>query len=205
MELRIAGIPDPPAIMRPAQLARLTLLAREINAAHTAGVQAVGQGVEYYRSAGLWLIEAKVHCGGKGYWLDWLDANIAIDCRQAQKYMRLAKCAPAGAHLVEEWQTICGRVKADSAEDDLEEELEGELGEELDKIGDEEDAAAEEAAGYAAPPAWQKQLARMLKHLDKAINPANAFDRAQAGADRVIRALEYMELARQELAGLGKA
>ena len=215
MGLRLAK-PDPPPTLKPAQVERLALLAREINADHAAGVQALGQAAEYFRSAGLWLIEAKAHCGGHGYWLDWLDANIAIDVRQVQKYMRLAKCAPAGAHLAEEWQIICGRGEsddaednADGAEDELEEGLEDELDEEMDAIGQEEDAidreesaAAEEAAGYAAPICWEKQVARMAKHTEKTVNPARAFDHANAPqevSDLIVRVLERLELNRQDL------
>jgi hypothetical protein len=62
---RAAG-PDPTA--------DLATLAARINAAHRAGEAATRKGLEHFRAAGQWLLEAKDRCG-HGRWLPWLKAT----------------------------------------------------------------------------------------------------------------------------------
>ncbi len=64
--------------------------AQRINAKHHAAEQTAHQALEYAKESGELLLEAK----GKvahGQWLSWIDTNLHIGPRQAQKYMKLAK------------------------------------------------------------------------------------------------------------------
>jgi hypothetical protein len=70
---------------------RLTVLAHEINAAHTLARQHAHKSVESAISAGEALLEAKEQQLKHGEWLPWLRDNCKISERSARVYMRLAK------------------------------------------------------------------------------------------------------------------
>jgi phage N-6-adenine-methyltransferase len=86
------------------KVAALSILATEINAEHEAAEHAINNSLQHARRCGELLIQARVKCG-HGEWLPWLDANVRVGARQAQKYMRLAERWPAisnansGSHL----------------------------------------------------------------------------------------------------------
>jgi hypothetical protein len=75
------------ASIRPART--LAKLAGQINAEHTQALHSIRSSLTHARNAGLLLVEAKKRCG-HGRWLPWLEANVRMSERTAQKYMRLS-------------------------------------------------------------------------------------------------------------------
>lgn len=74
--------------MRGRDMNELVSLAAEINREHNLAEQMAKTAIEHALKAGELLLQAKDQCG-HGEWLLWLDDNLAIGARQAQKYMRL--------------------------------------------------------------------------------------------------------------------
>jgi hypothetical protein len=71
-----------------------------------------GRAITAYRQIGCDLIAAKALCR-HGEWLPWLKANVPFTPRQAQNYMKLAKCEVT-SHLDEQWRVILGNDEPDS-------------------------------------------------------------------------------------------
>jgi len=71
------------------EMNELVSLAAEINKEHNLAEQMAKTAIEHALKAGELLIQTKSQCS-HGEWLPWLDGNLEIGARQAQKYMRLA-------------------------------------------------------------------------------------------------------------------
>jgi hypothetical protein len=69
---------------------RLPVLAHEIRLAHEAALSAAKYSAERALEAGNLLLEAKASVG-HGQWLAWLEKNVGISERTAQRYMALAR------------------------------------------------------------------------------------------------------------------
>lgn len=82
--------------------------AEAIRADYAVAEDSERRSVQAYRNVGLALLAAKEMCG-HGNWLSWLKANVPFTARQAQNYMRLAKCEVT-SHLEDAWQVILGNA-----------------------------------------------------------------------------------------------
>lgn len=78
---------SPPAIVRPAT--DLAQLARRINDLHAQAEASYQRSLEDIRLAGLALAEAKRQVGHGG-WEEWVEANLTVGVRTAQRWMRIA-------------------------------------------------------------------------------------------------------------------
>lgn len=65
-------------------------VAGRINAAHDLAKRHADAALEHARTAGRLLTEVKETLS-HGEWLPWLEANVAVSARQAQRYIRLAQ------------------------------------------------------------------------------------------------------------------
>lgn len=77
-------------------------LARGINQAHDAAIEAHKSAIEHARRCGELLIRAKAECG-HGHFLSWLRENCRVGERQARNYMRVA----------ENWERLKSEASAD--------------------------------------------------------------------------------------------
>lgn len=71
---------------------RLPVLAAEINHAHGEAMAAAATAIEHAIECGRRLIEAR-KLVGHGEWLPWIEQNLRVGPRQAQRFMRLASHA----------------------------------------------------------------------------------------------------------------
>jgi hypothetical protein len=82
------------AVIPPAFAAKvepsLDELARDINLAHEGCKRAASQMAAYARQAGVLLLEARRRVEGHG-WLAWLEVNVDVTPRTAQRYIRIAE------------------------------------------------------------------------------------------------------------------
>jgi ParB family chromosome partitioning protein len=67
----------------------LTRLATRINEEHLAGESCLRQGLQHFRQAGKYLLQAKKQCQ-HGEWLPWLKKNVSFSRAAAYRYMLLA-------------------------------------------------------------------------------------------------------------------
>lgn len=73
--------------------ADMAVLINEINIEHASALKHAGRAIEHAKRAGMLLIEAKRRLP-HGQWLPWLEANVSVSDRQAQRYMAAAKGKP---------------------------------------------------------------------------------------------------------------
>jgi hypothetical protein len=75
-------------VVRQGELAEL---AEQINARHAQVEASLRAGLDHARAAGELLLEAKARCE-HGQWLSWLQVNVSVHPRTAQRYLLIADC-----------------------------------------------------------------------------------------------------------------
>lgn len=71
----------------------LAAVAQEINAAHSAAIKHADLAIKYACKAGEMLLQVKSELKHGGF-IPWVEANLTVSARQAQRYMRAARGEP---------------------------------------------------------------------------------------------------------------